>query len=108
MRKRSSSSSADGIIAGTITAGTDRDFTGAVMRGVAGLDGAVVGAGTAGVAAAIPTDMSVSVAVTGGYTLLLVGSPNAINTMSRSPYAAWEKWSLPIRPTQALTQARSI
>ena len=75
MRKRSSSSSADGIIAGTITAGTDRDFTGAVMRGVAGLDGAAAGAGTAGEATAIATGMSVSGAVTGAVLPFKVVGP---------------------------------
>jgi hypothetical protein len=48
MWNRSSSSSAQGIIAGTITAGTGLDFTGAVMRGVAALDGAAGRVGTAG------------------------------------------------------------
>lgn len=48
-----------------MTAGTDRDFTGAVMPGVADLDGAVAGAGTAGEAAAIARGISASVGVSG-------------------------------------------
>jgi hypothetical protein len=75
MRKMSSSSSVDAIIAGTITAGGGRDFTGAAMRGVAGLDGAVAGAGTAGEAAAIATDISASVAVSGVVLAFTVAGP---------------------------------
>jgi hypothetical protein len=60
MWNRCSSFTAVGIIAGTITAGTGLDFTGAVMRGVAALDGVAGRVGTAGEA-----DIAATVLVSG-------------------------------------------
>ena len=58
-----------------MTAGTDRDFIGAVMPGVADLDGAVGPAGMAGEAVAIARDISGSVAVSAVVLQFKVAGP---------------------------------
>jgi len=65
-----------------MTAGTDRDFIGAVMPGVADLDGAVGPAGMAGEAVAIARDISGSVAVSAVVLQFKVAGPGSVAALS--------------------------